>query len=137
MSVAAAAGMQLGVVSQHRFDDSTLFLKRAIEQGRLGRILQADAYIKWYRSAEYYGRPIKGSWSVEGGGALITQAIHQLDLLLHLVGPVTRVFGEWQLGALALHRVGGRCQRCPALCEWSDGCDPGLDCFLARLLRTH
>ena len=100
MSVAAAAGVQLGVVSQHRFDDSTLFLKRAIEEGRLGRILQADAYVKWYRSAEYYGRPIKGSWAVEGGGALITQAIHQVNLLLHLIGPVTRVFSEWQLGAL-------------------------------------
>ena len=100
ISVAAAAGIQLGVVSQHRFDDSTLFLKRAIQQGRLGRILQADAYVKWYRSPEYYNRPIKGSWAVEGGGALITQAIHQVDLLLHLVGPVSRVFGEWQLGAL-------------------------------------
>ena len=100
ISVAAAARIQLGVVSQHRFDDSTLFLKRAIQQGRLGRILQADAYVKWYRSPEYYNRPIKGSWAVEGGGALITQAIHQVDLLLHLVGPVARVFGEWQLGAL-------------------------------------
>jgi UDP-N-acetyl-2-amino-2-deoxyglucuronate dehydrogenase len=100
ISVAAVAGIQLGVVSQHRFDDSTLFLKGAIQQGRLGRILQADAYVKWHRSGEYYSRPIKGSWSVEGGGALITQAIHQVDLLLHLVGPVRRAFGEWQLGAL-------------------------------------
>lgn len=103
ISVAAAAGIQLGVVSQHRFDDSTLFLHRAIRQDRLGRILQADAYVKWHRSAEYYSRPIKGSWDGEGGGALINQAIHQVDLLLHLVGPVSRVFGEWQLGAL--HRI--------------------------------
>jgi UDP-N-acetyl-2-amino-2-deoxyglucuronate dehydrogenase len=100
ISVASAAGIQLGVVSQHRFDDSTLFLKRAIQQGRLGRILQADAYVKWYRSAEYYSRPIKGSWAVEGGGALINQAIHQVDLLLHLIGPIARVFGQWQLGGL-------------------------------------
>lgn len=100
ISVAAAAGIRLGVVSQHRFDDSTLFLKRAIQEGRLGRIVQADAYVKWYRSAEYYSRPIKGSWAVEGGGALITQAIHQVDLLLHIIAPVTRVFGEWQLGAI-------------------------------------
>lgn len=100
VSIASAAGIQLGVVSQHRFDDSTLFLKRAIQEGRLGRILQADAYVKWYRSAEYYSRPVKGSWHVEGGGALITQAIHQIDLLLYLLGPVTRVYGEWQLGTL-------------------------------------
>ena len=100
IEVASEAGIQLGVVSQHRFDDSTIFLKRALQQNRLGRILQADAYIKWYRSAEYYSRPIKGSWAVEGGGALINQAIHQVDLLLYLIGPVTRVFGEWQLGGL-------------------------------------
>lgn len=101
MIVAAQdAGIQLGVVSQHRFDDSILFLKRALAAGRLGRILQADACIKWYRSPEYYGRPIKASWAVEGGGALISQAIHQVDLLLHLVGAVDQVFGYWQLGAL-------------------------------------
>jgi predicted dehydrogenase len=43
---------------------------------------------------------MKGRWAVEGGGALINQAIHQVDLLLHLIGSVTRVFGEWQLGSL-------------------------------------
>ncbi len=96
---ARQAGIQLGVVSQHRFDDSVLFLKRALAAGRLGRILEADAYVKWYRSDEYYARPIKGSWAVEGGGALISQAIHQVDVLLYLVGGVNEVFGYWQLGA--------------------------------------
>ncbi|HWA96199.1 MAG TPA: Gfo/Idh/MocA family oxidoreductase [Terracidiphilus sp.] len=103
IDVAAKAGIQLGVVSQHRFDDSTLFLKRALAEGRLGRILQADAYVKWYRSDAYYARPVKGSWAVEGGGALISQAIHQVDLLLYLIGTVEQVFGYWQLGAL--HRI--------------------------------
>ncbi|HEY1767452.1 MAG TPA: Gfo/Idh/MocA family oxidoreductase [Terracidiphilus sp.] len=103
IAMAAAAGMQLGVVSQHRFDDSVLFLKRAIDAGRLGKILQADAYVKWYRSAEYYARPVKGSWAGEGGGALISQAIHQVDVLLHLVGAVDEVFGYWHLGAL--HKI--------------------------------
>ena len=87
------------MVSQHRFDDSTLFLKRAIAAGRLGRILQADAYVKWYRTDEYYARPVKGSWSGEGGGALISQAIHQVDVLLYLIGAVDEVFGYWHLGA--------------------------------------
>jgi UDP-N-acetyl-2-amino-2-deoxyglucuronate dehydrogenase len=103
ITVARNAGIQLGVVSQHRFDDSSLFLKRAIADGRLGRIIQADAYVKWYRSADYYARPIKGSWAVEGGGTLISQAIHQVDLLLHLVGTVSKVFGYWHLGAL--HKI--------------------------------
>jgi predicted dehydrogenase len=103
IAVAREAGIQLGVVSQHRFDDSTLFLKRALAAGRLGKILQADAYVKWYRTDEYYARPVKGSWAGEGGGALISQAIHQVDLLLSLVGPVDEVFGYWRLGAI--HKI--------------------------------
>ena len=99
METARAAGIQLGVVSQHRFDDASLFLSKAIAAGRLGKILQADAYVKWYRSPEYYSRPIKGSWAVEGGGALINQAVHQVDLLLWFAGLVRRVTGLWQLGA--------------------------------------
>lgn len=103
IAVARNAGIQLGVVSQHRFDDSVLFLKRAIAAGRLGKILQADAYVKWYRTAGYYARPVKGSWAGEGGGALIGQAIHQVDVLLHLIGAVEEVFGYWHLGAL--HKI--------------------------------
>jgi UDP-N-acetyl-2-amino-2-deoxyglucuronate dehydrogenase len=103
VDVANKAGILLGVVSQHRFDDSCRFLKKAIDDGRLGKILQADAYVKWFRSAAYYSRPIKGSWATEGGGALINQAVHQVDVLLHLIGPVKEVFGYWQLGAL--HKI--------------------------------
>ncbi|MBI4892937.1 MAG: Gfo/Idh/MocA family oxidoreductase [Acidobacteria bacterium] len=99
IEVARKAGVVLGVVSQHRFDDSTIFVKKAIAQGRLGRILQADAYVKWWRSAEYYSRPIKGSWQVEGGGALINQAVHQVDVLNYLTGGMQEVFGYWQLAA--------------------------------------
>lgn len=100
VQLAHDAGITLGVVSQHRFDDSIQFLKKALDAGRLGKIIQADAYVKWYRSPEYYSRSIKGSWATEGGGALINQAIHQIDLLLYLLGPVQQVFGYWQLGAL-------------------------------------
>lgn len=100
VELARAAGITLGVVSQHRFDDSTIFVKKAIAEGRMGKLLQADAYVKWYRSAQYYSRPVKGSWDVEGGGALINQAIHQVDILLALAGPVKDVMGAWQLGAM-------------------------------------
>lgn len=99
LDLTRAAGVTFGVMSQHRFDDSTIFLKRALAAGRLGKLLQADAYVKWFRSDEYYSRPIKGSWQTEGGGALINQAIHQVDVLLHLIGPVASVFGMWQIGA--------------------------------------
>jgi predicted dehydrogenase len=103
LETARAAGITLGVVSQHRFDDSSQFLYKAIRDGRLGKILQADAYVKWYRSPEYYSRPIKGSWTTEGGGAMINQAIHQVDILLWLVGPMRELFAYWQLGSL--HKI--------------------------------
>ncbi len=103
VETADKAGIVLGVVSQHRFDDSSIFVSKAIKDGRLGKILEADAYVKWWRSAAYYSRPIKGSWEVEGGGALINQAVHQVDVLLWLIGPVKEVFGLWQLGAV--HKI--------------------------------
>jgi UDP-N-acetyl-2-amino-2-deoxyglucuronate dehydrogenase len=103
LQTARDAGILLGVVSQHRFDLASRFLDSALRAGRLGRLLQCDAYVKWFRSAEYYARPIKGSWATEGGGALINQAIHQVDLLRWLAGPVREVFAIWQLGAL--HKI--------------------------------
>lgn len=99
VDTARRAAIPLCVMSQHRFDDATLFLNRAFAAGRLGKLLQADAYVKWFRSDEYYSRPIKGSWQTEGGGALINQAIHQVDILLYLMGPVSYLSGVWQLGA--------------------------------------
>jgi predicted dehydrogenase len=99
LETARRAGIVLGVVSQHRFDRASLFLSAAIQAGRLGKLLQCDAYVKWWRSDEYYARPVKGSWATEGGGALINQAIHQIDLLLWFAGPVRELFGMWQLGA--------------------------------------
>jgi len=100
IDVAQRSGILLGVMSQHRYDDSSIFVKRAVEQGRLGRLIQCDCYVKWWRSAEYYSRPIKGSWQTEGGGALINQAIHQVDMLRWIAGPVESLFGMWQLGAV-------------------------------------
>ncbi len=59
--------------------------------------------MKWHRTDEYYARPGKGTWSIEGGGALINQAIHQIDILRWLAGPVREVSAMWQLGAA--HRI--------------------------------
>ena len=103
LDLARKAGIQLGVVSQHRFDDSIQFLKKAIGTAAWARFSKPTAYVKWHRSAEYFSRPIKGTWEVEGGGALINQAIHQVDMLLYLAGPVSQVFGYWQLGAV--HKI--------------------------------
>ena len=97
------AGVRLGVVSQHRFDESAMFLKKAIAGGRLGRILQVDGYVKWHRPQSYYDPPGKGTWAVEGGGALINQGIHTADVMQYLGGPVRQVFAHWQLAAA--HRM--------------------------------
>ena len=120
IETARKAGIVLGVVSQHRFDDSSQFLKKAIADGRLGKILQADAYVKWFRSAEYYSRPIKGSWATEGGGALINQAVHQVDVLLWLVGARERTFRILATRRAAQDRI-GRCD-----------CDPAADIKTGR-----
>ena len=99
IDTARDAGISLGVVSQHRFDRSSMFLSSAIRAGRLGKLLQCDAYVKWWRSDAYYARSVKGSWATEGGGALINQAIHQVDLLRWFAGPVREVCAMWQIGA--------------------------------------
>jgi len=103
IDTAKHAGILLNVVSQHRFDDSSIFLSEAIRAGRLGRLLQCDCYVKWHRPPQYYARPGKGTWKSEGGGALINQGIHQVDLLRWFAGPVREVSGVWQLGAL--HKI--------------------------------
>ena len=93
------ADVRLGVVSQHRFDECAMFLKRAIGEGRMGRLLQVDGYVKWHRPQSYYDPPGKGTWAVEGGGALINQGIHTADVMQYLGGEVRRVFAHWQLAA--------------------------------------
>src|SRR5215475_7370910 len=103
IETARRGNILLGVVSQHRFDDASIFLSKALASGRLGKLIQCDCYVKWYRAPSYYSRPIKGSWKTEGGGALINQAIHGIDIVRWLAGPVKEVFGVWQLGAL--HKI--------------------------------
>jgi UDP-N-acetyl-2-amino-2-deoxyglucuronate dehydrogenase len=93
-------GVTLAVVSQKRFCDGPRYLYDAVRSGKLGKILQADAYVKWYREPAYYAVKGKGTWEVEGGGALINQTIHQIDLLRWIIGPVRHLVCEWQLGGL-------------------------------------
>ncbi len=81
--------VKLGSISQHRFDPAVDSLKQVIRAGKLGSIVFAGAYTQWYRSQQYYeSGDWRGTWSLEGGGALINQGIHYIDLLQYLVGPV-------------------------------------------------
>ena len=87
----AAAGRTLGVVFQHRFRRSPMVLRQLLTEGALGELLSVSASVRWWRSAEYYAQPGRGMRVRDGGGVLLTQAIHTLDLLLHLVGPAAAV----------------------------------------------
>jgi UDP-N-acetyl-2-amino-2-deoxyglucuronate dehydrogenase len=86
------AGVTLGVVFQSRFEALSLQLKRLIDEGLLGRILWSSANTIWYRSDDYYrSGSWRGTWAHEGGGVLINQAIHAIDLMLWLTGTPDRV----------------------------------------------
>ncbi len=86
------SGVKLGVVFQSRFHAAAGRLKRAVDSGRFGRLTVGDAYVKWYRSQEYYdSKAWRGTWALDGGGALMNQAIHSVDLLTWIMGPVVEV----------------------------------------------
>lgn len=86
------AGVQLGVTFQSRFEPLSLRLKAALDAGRLGRLLWASANTLWHRTDAYYrSGPWRGTWAHEGGGVLINQAIHAIDLLVWLAGLPERV----------------------------------------------
>ena len=100
---AARAGVALGVIFQDRLKPDALRLKTLIDEGRLGRPILATAQVKWYRTPEYYaGSQWRGTRTLDGGGALMNQGVHTVDLLLWLFGPVRRVFGRV---ATMLHRI--------------------------------
>lgn len=91
---AAASGIVVSVVSQNRFAPAVVAVKRAIESGRFGRITSATATVAWWRSQEYYDSgEWRGTWAHDGGGALMNQGVHAVDLLLHFLGRPVEVFG--------------------------------------------
>ncbi|UFS74396.1 Gfo/Idh/MocA family oxidoreductase [Tardiphaga sp. 37S4] len=92
-AVTEAAGVRCGVCLQHRFRPAALRLKAVLDQGDLGDILSASASIRWWRDDAYFRQPGRGMKARDGGGVLLTQAIHTLDLLLHFVGPHKDVAG--------------------------------------------
>ena len=85
------AGITTGVVFQNRFRDGAVRLRQRIREGALGELHTVQVCVPWWREQSYYDEPLRGSYSRDGGGVLISQAIHTLDLMLQLVGPVTEV----------------------------------------------
>ena len=90
---ARANNVKIGAVFQSRFHEAAAVVKKAIVDGRLGKIASADAQIKWYRTQEYYdNRKARGTLQLDGGGALMNQGIHAIDLLQWFMGDVSEVF---------------------------------------------
>jgi UDP-N-acetyl-2-amino-2-deoxyglucuronate dehydrogenase len=103
VGAAEAAGVTLGVFFQDRFKPDIVRLKDAVDAGILGKPILADARVPWYRPPEYYSASRwRGTPSLDGGGALINQAIHTLDVLIWVLGDVARVRAKT---ATLLHRI--------------------------------
>jgi UDP-N-acetyl-2-amino-2-deoxyglucuronate dehydrogenase len=97
------AGVRLGVFFQGRAAPDLRWLRRLVASGGIGRVFLAAAQVKWYRPPEYYAASRwRGTWALDGGGALMNQGIHTVDLLLWLLGEVTRVSARTRT---ALHHI--------------------------------
>lgn len=86
IDTAKECGVVLGCIFQNRYNAGTVLTKKLLEDGTLGRVLSAKCYVTWDRSDKYYGSSDwKGTWDKEGGGVIIDQAIHTLDMMRYLI----------------------------------------------------
>lgn len=93
-AAAKAPHVQLGVISQNRYNPASQMMKSYCETGQLGSLLGMKGIVAWHRDSEYYRTEWKGNWATEGGGVLINQAIHTLDLLRWFGGECSSVKGS-------------------------------------------
>jgi UDP-N-acetyl-2-amino-2-deoxyglucuronate dehydrogenase len=99
-----AAGVRLCTIFPSRFTPANIRLKDAISGGRFGRLTLGDTYVKWWRTQQYYDSGgWRGRWTFDGGGALMNQAIHNVDLLYWLMGDVESIVA--QTATLAHRRI--------------------------------
>jgi predicted dehydrogenase len=96
LAAARKSGITLGCISQRRFYEPVQRMKRAIDGGKIGRpALGVFIQYSWRDAAYYESDPWRGKWDTEGGGVLVNQSPHQLDILLWLMGPAAEVTGYW------------------------------------------
>jgi len=96
--------VKLSAIFPSRFHDSSQEIRRALDEGRFGRLTMGDAYVKWFRPQTYYdGGAWRGTWKLDGGGALMNQAIHSVDLLAWFMGPAVEI--RAQTGLIAHERI--------------------------------
>jgi predicted dehydrogenase len=100
IEAAHETGKKLTVISQHRFDPATIQVKEAIDSGKLGHIILATASVKWWRKQHYYDvAPWRGTWAGDGGGSLMNQGVHTVDVLQWITGGIESVFGHTKTAA--------------------------------------
>ena len=91
-------GMKAGVVHQNRYNLNMRPIREAIDSGRLGKIFLGTFAVKWYRDQNYYNSGSwRGTWEMDGGGSLINQSIHTLDIMQWLMGDVESVTSEMRI----------------------------------------
>ena len=96
LDAARKSGVTLGVISQRRFFEPVVRMRQAIDAGKLGRpALGVFIQYSWREEAYYRSDPWRGRWDTEGGGVLVNQSPHQLDILLWLMGCAEEVSGQW------------------------------------------
>src|SRR5229473_2481463 len=118
IEAAKQSKVQLGVIFQDRLKPHIRQLKNWLDQGLLGKLLFVDARVKWYRPPEYYANSRwRGTLALDGGGALINQGVHTIDLLLWLLGDVVRVQART---ATVLHKIEAE-DTAAAILEFSSG----------------
>ena len=89
IETAERTGVKTCVISQYRFSDATREVRRAIQEGAFGRIVSGSLQMKYYRSFEYYASGAwRGTWEMDGGGCLMNQGIHGIDVFRYLMGPL-------------------------------------------------
>lgn len=111
-------GVKLGVISQHRFAKDMQELQGAAQGGELGKLVQGDAYIKWYRTQAYYDSgDWRGTWKLDGGGCLMNQGVHYVDMIQWVMGGVKSVQAQIRT---ACHNIEVEDTAC-ALIEYKNG----------------
>ncbi|MFK7911704.1 MAG: Gfo/Idh/MocA family protein [Akkermansiaceae bacterium] len=119
MDAAKNSGKTLAAVLNRLFHPGMDAFNKASDEGRFGTLASASAYIKWYRDQAYYDSAgWRGTWALDGGGALMNQSIHTVDALLYLAGPAKRVAATTAL--LAHERIEVE-DHCVALIEFENG----------------
>lgn len=128
VAAAEAAAITLGVVLQYRTKANARRLAGLVRAGSLGRLVTASVSVRWWRTQGYYDQPGRGTLARDGGGVLMTQAIHSLDLFLTLAGPVAEV--ACFAGTSLAHRMECEDVACAAL-RFAGGAIGALDATTA------